>query len=161
MSHVDGPSYFPVVANLSLGSHTVMNLRRYRPHAEDSLIEPPVRLLLEPRSLLLLSSHACVQHTPQRSYHIELTLRRSYSSWMHGIDEVTEDTIDSSLSNLHLTSFAPAAEQPVLGFSLCRGTRVSLTIRHVPKARPLLLPLLTPLLLDLWFPSLIVLSVRF
>ena len=138
MSHVDGPSYFPVVANLSLGSHTVMNLRRCRSHAEDSLTEAPVRLLLQPRSLLLLSSHACVQRTPQPSLllHAAYALCRSYSSWMHGIDEVSEDTIDSSLSNLHLTSFAPAAEQPVSGFSLSRGTRVSLTIRHVPKAPP-------------------------
>jgi hypothetical protein len=59
MSHVDGPVYFPVVANLSLGSHTIMNLTRLKRDPEDSLVEPPIRLLLEPRSLLLLSSHAC------------------------------------------------------------------------------------------------------
>lgn len=57
LSHVDGPVYFPVVANLSLGSHTIMNLtlKRAPEHAHDG---SPVRLLLEPRSLLLLSSDA-------------------------------------------------------------------------------------------------------
>jgi hypothetical protein len=70
MSHVDGPVYFPVVANLSLGSHTIMNLTRLKRDPEDSLVEPPIRLLLEPRSLLLLSSHACVIST----LHISLVL---------------------------------------------------------------------------------------
>ncbi len=61
MSHVDGAVYFPCVANLSLGSHTIMNLTPYRHPDDDSQHEPAVRLLLQPRSLLLLSSHACVQ----------------------------------------------------------------------------------------------------
>ena len=61
MSHHDGPVYFPVVANLSLGSHTIMNLTRIKRDPADSLVEPPIRLLLEPRSLLLLSSQACVK----------------------------------------------------------------------------------------------------
>ena len=54
---------------------------------------------------------------------------------MHGIDEVAQDTVDSSVANLHLTSL-PAADQaspPAAAFSLARGTRVSLTIRYVPK----------------------------
>ncbi len=63
MSHVDGPVYFPCVANLSLGSHTVMNLTPYRHPDDHSQHEPAVRLLLQPRSLLLLSSDACVQTT--------------------------------------------------------------------------------------------------
>ena len=62
MSHHDGPVYFPVVANLSLGSHTIMNLTRIKRDPADSLVEPPIRLLLEPRSLLLLSSQACVKY---------------------------------------------------------------------------------------------------
>jgi alkylated DNA repair protein alkB family protein 6 len=57
MSHVDGPVYFPVVANLSLGSHTIMNLT-LKPDPELANHASPIRLLLEPRSLLLLSSHA-------------------------------------------------------------------------------------------------------
>jgi alkylated DNA repair dioxygenase AlkB len=61
MSHVDGPVYFPVVANLSLGAHTIMNLRRCRRDSETHDSESPIRLLLEPRSLLLLSSHALVK----------------------------------------------------------------------------------------------------
>jgi hypothetical protein len=61
MSHVDGPMYFPVVANLSLGSHTIMNLQKRRFVCDVLPAEAPVRLLLEPRSLLLLSSHAYVK----------------------------------------------------------------------------------------------------
>ena len=61
MSHVDGPMYFPVVANLTLGSHTIMNLHKCRRDGEDAPADAPVRLLLEPRSLLLLSSHAWVK----------------------------------------------------------------------------------------------------
>ena len=61
MRHVDGPVYFPVVGNLSLGSHTIMNLTKCRSDHHVSHSDPPVRLLLEPRSLLLLSSHAWVK----------------------------------------------------------------------------------------------------
>jgi hypothetical protein len=89
-----------------------------------------------PQLVAALLARVRAAHAPTLLLHSAYALCRSYSSWMHGIDEVSEDTIDSSLSNLHLTSFASAAEQPVLGFSLSRGTRVSLTIRHVPKAPP-------------------------
>jgi hypothetical protein len=56
---------------------------------------------------------------------------------MHGIDELTEDTIDSSVANIHLTSFADVEQPapPVAGTVRKRTTRVSLTIRYVPKAR--------------------------
>jgi hypothetical protein len=55
---------------------------------------------------------------------------------MHGIDELTEDTIDSSVVNRHLTA-VPGADPaaPPEAFSLARATRVSLTIRYVPRVR--------------------------
>jgi hypothetical protein len=77
--------------------------------------------------------------------------RCRYLNWMHGIEELTEDTIDSSVANLHLTGVR-GAEQPSspVAFSLPRVTRVSLTMRYVPKVLPcppahriLLIPLLT------------------
>jgi len=64
-------------------------------------------LLLEPRSLLLLTDDL-------------------YKNYLHGIDTVTNDTIDSSVQNIHLC-------KAKLGETLTRSTRVSLTIRYVPK----------------------------
>jgi hypothetical protein len=54
---------------------------------------------------------------------------------MHGIEELTEDAVDSSVANIHLTSFSGAdqASPPACAVVLARSTRVSLTIRYVPK----------------------------
>lgn len=64
---------------------------------------------------------------------------------MHGIEELTEDTIDSSVANLHLTNVC-GAEQPSspAAFSLPRATRVSLTMRYVPKVRPTMIAYKAP-----------------
>jgi alkylated DNA repair protein alkB family protein 6 len=136
MSHVDGPMYFPAVANLSLGSHTIMNLQECRVDCDVSPPQAPIRLLLEPRSLLLLSSHAYVLN-----YALAFLFMSSdtscdrYVNWMHGIEELTEDAVDSSVANIHLTSFSGAdqASPPTCAIVLARSTRVSLTIRYVPK----------------------------
>ena len=135
MSHVDGPMYFPVVANLSLGSHTIMNLAMCRRDDEVSTSEPPVRLLLEPRSLLLLSSQAYVKHSPSFDSFAAHSCCGRYLSCMHGIEELTQDIIDSSVANIRLTSAAAAHLQqtPSPPLTLTRTTRVSLTIRYVPK----------------------------
>ena len=52
-----------------------------------------------------------------------------YSSLLHGIQEVKEDKMDSSIVNLT----EEEKEQGVM----VRDTRVSLTIRHVPKTSKL------------------------
>jgi len=52
-----------------------------------------------------------------------------YSSFLHGIQEVKEDQLDSSIVNLT----EEEKEQRVMA----RNTRVSLTIRHVPKTSKL------------------------
>lgn len=64
-------------------------------------------LLLKPRSLLVLREDMYRHH-------------------LHGIRFLTEDTVTERVANL-------AASGSELGDTLCRGTRVSLTIRRVPK----------------------------
>lgn len=49
-----------------------------------------------------------------------------YSIYLHGIAQRTSDCIDKTVVNADLTS-------SVIGSTLDRTTRVSLTIRHVPK----------------------------
>ncbi|KAJ1372714.1 hypothetical protein KIN20_034940 [Parelaphostrongylus tenuis] len=60
-------------------------------------------MLLEPRSLFLMTDEA-------------------YVNMLHGIKEVTEDYVDDRVFN----------GQKHYGETLIRGTRISVTIRHVP-----------------------------
>lgn len=98
--HTDGPLYTPVVANITLGSHAVLEISR----REDR--HPEGKILLKPRSLLITKDEA-------------------YTDFLHGIEEIEEDIVDSSVVGAE--SFG---DQPKC---LVRGTRVSLTIRHVPR----------------------------
>ncbi|XP_037070645.1 LOW QUALITY PROTEIN: alpha-ketoglutarate-dependent dioxygenase alkB homolog 6-like [Pollicipes pollicipes] len=132
MPHTDGPLFTPVITTVSLGSHALLDLYRPRRDAQESsqggglLEDSPQKaglqeeeeeecedgrpvllgsLLLEPRSLLVVRQDA-------------------YHSVLHGIEPVREDTITPTVYN--------AAGRPT-GQRLVRSTRVSLTIRHVPK----------------------------
>ncbi|XP_054855406.1 alpha-ketoglutarate-dependent dioxygenase alkB homolog 6 [Eublepharis macularius] len=118
MPHEDGPLYFPTVTTINLGSHTLLDF--YHPvsrgqQTEDREEPTPqseeerhfLSLLLKPRSLLVLQEDM-------------------YIRYLHGIRSVTEDTITEKVANVGMCSSE-------LGDTLCRGTRVSLTIRHVPK----------------------------
>lgn len=64
-------------------------------------------LLLEPRSLLILQEDM-------------------YTSYLHGISPVKQDTVSRDMFNYEQCTAK-------LGDVLTRGTRISLTIRHVPK----------------------------
>ncbi|XP_029830053.3 alpha-ketoglutarate-dependent dioxygenase alkB homolog 6 isoform X2 [Ixodes scapularis] len=115
--HEDGPLYHPVVTNITLNSHTVLDF--YRPRKvdksgqesdEDKDCEkhvPVGSLLLQPRSLLV-------------------TRGAMYTDHLHGIEARTKDAIDDGIVNLSASGVARGA-------ILERGTRVSLTIRVVPK----------------------------
>lgn len=71
-------------------------------------------LMLEPRSLLILQEDC-------------------YHNLLHGIDEKSSDVVSKDMINVDRCS---AAE---LNNELTRGTRISLTIRHVPKTtKPIL-----------------------
>uniref|UniRef100_A0A3Q3ETZ6 AlkB homolog 6 n=1 Tax=Kryptolebias marmoratus TaxID=37003 RepID=A0A3Q3ETZ6_KRYMA len=112
MPHEDGPLYHPTVSTISLGSHALLDF--YRPVGSQEGAAPQTEenrfvfsLLLRPRSLLLLQDE-------------------TYLRLLHGIRGRGQDPLTDQVVNL------PAARaQP--GETLTRGTRVSLTIRHVPK----------------------------
>ncbi|ORY27786.1 hypothetical protein BCR39DRAFT_220208 [Naematelia encephala] len=139
--HEDGPAFQPLVATLSLGSHTVLDLHHYlsasspsppmtASEAQADQVErlsgrpiaaiPLAHLLVMPRSLLILSS----------------TL---YTSHLHGISERFEDIVSAAPGHEGVV----AANADLLGdagiadslrnnkvWRQARGTRTSLTFRH-------------------------------
>lgn len=112
MPHLDGDLFYPTIATISAGSHTILKFLEPAGGGEDYIGKvgrSPGSLLLEPRSLLLLQN----------------TL---YTHYLHCIEELTEDILDDSIVNLNLCSNKNAK-----GSIISRGTRVSFTIRHVPK----------------------------
>lgn len=82
--HEDGPAYFPVVATISLGSHTVFHYYKYKSDVNSDIpvegggravnSSPALSILLEPRSVVI-------------------TMSSFYSSCLHGIQEIAEDVI--------------------------------------------------------------------
>ncbi|KAM9224767.1 alpha-ketoglutarate-dependent dioxygenase alkB homolog 6 isoform 2-T4 [Dugong dugon] len=115
--HEDGPLYYPTISTISLGSHTMLDL--YEPWQPDNdgapeQPRPPPRpttsLLLEPRSLLVLRGTA-------------------YTRLLHGIAATRVDALDATSLPPNATA-CPSARP---GARLARGTRVSLTIRRVPR----------------------------
>uniref|UniRef100_A0A667ZZL8 AlkB homolog 6 n=1 Tax=Myripristis murdjan TaxID=586833 RepID=A0A667ZZL8_9TELE len=112
MPHEDGPLYHPTVTTISLGSHTLLDF--YRPISSQGAAGPQTEesryllsLLLKPRSLLILQDEM-------------------YQHLLHGIQPCSQDTLTDRVVNLSSAGALP-------GETLPRGTRVSLTIRHVPK----------------------------
>jgi len=104
MPHLDGSLFFPTISTISCGSHTILHFYK-SPKIHDKVYS----LFLERRSLLILQENM-------------------YNDYMHGIDEVKDDIIDDSISNLNLCE-----SQIKIGTSLLRNKRISLTIRNVPK----------------------------
>ncbi|KAM4608538.1 alpha-ketoglutarate-dependent dioxygenase alkB homolog 6 [Polymixia lowei] len=112
MPHEDGPLYHPTVTTISLGSHTLLdfytpvsNLGMEAPQTEESRYL--FSLLVRPRSLLILQDDM-------------------YQTLLHGIQAQDQDTLTDRVLNLPAAGSLP-------GETLTRSTRVSLTIRHVPK----------------------------
>lgn len=114
MAHTDGPLFHPVISTISLGSYTILEFHKIdsdlREDPSDSLAtNSAFKLLLEPCSLLILRQEL-------------------YNKYLHGISEIEEDEIGSDICNL-----SQCANKYQSGRTLKRGTRISLTIRHVPK----------------------------
>ncbi|CAG0889766.1 unnamed protein product, partial [Darwinula stevensoni] len=111
MAHLDGPTFWPVVATLNLGSHTMLDFYHPIPDASTTQVEDRYlgSLLLESRSLSVLCHDF-------------------YSKYLHGIKETISDPVkgENVIWNLSRT-------QALEGECLQRRTRISLTIRHVPK----------------------------
>ncbi|RNA07706.1 alpha-ketoglutarate-dependent dioxygenase alkB -like protein [Brachionus plicatilis] len=115
MPHSDGPLYFPTVSTISLGSHTFLDF--YKPieednHEFDSSLENryAFSLLLEPRSLVVLQDEM-------------------YTVLMHGIKEIDRDLVEEK----KIFNFKKLGNLYSESEFLSRKTRISLTIRHVPK----------------------------
>nr|XP_055055676.1 alpha-ketoglutarate-dependent dioxygenase alkB homolog 6 isoform X1 [Misgurnus anguillicaudatus]XP_055055677.1 alpha-ketoglutarate-dependent dioxygenase alkB homolog 6 isoform X1 [Misgurnus anguillicaudatus] len=112
MAHEDGPLYHPTVTTITLGSHTLLDF--YRPVCQNQSEIPQTEesrymlsLLVQRRSLLILQDDM-------------------YKHYLHGIRGVYEDILSE-----HVVNLSSAGTQ--VGDTLPRSTRVSLTIRHVPK----------------------------
>jgi len=143
--HEDGPSYHPVVATVSLGSHAIFHYYNYK--SEDALATsesanqssdtgrivnpiPILSVLLEPRSVIITTSSL-------------------YTSHLHGIQELHEDIIaptsvgdgqiplvvglDVPIANWHMLTGEKEKRIMQDGDTLRRGTRYSLTCRDVEK----------------------------
>ncbi|CAK8532498.1 unnamed protein product [Lathyrus sativus] len=147
MPHQDGPSYFPVVAILSLGSPVVMD---FTPHTRlklDSQVinkesdgetieivkdkwlddHRPFSVILMPRSLLIFKDNA-------------------YSDYLHGIKDCEVHGYDGAVneaealkdSKSHRHLFGSEDKEETIGKDECKNisrtsNRVSLTCRLVPK----------------------------
>lgn len=115
MPHTDGPLFHPVISTISLGSHTVINFYEKldidEVDSEDIFSgkiehrKKVLSVLLEPRSLLVVKDDL-------------------YRKYLHSIDELHCDEITELIVN-------PGSYS--MGEVLQRKTRISLTIRHVPK----------------------------
>jgi alkylated DNA repair protein alkB family protein 6 len=111
--HLDGNLFYPTIATISLGSHTVLNF--YEPISDEQKLETTCpsleerlkfKLYLAPRSLILIKD-------------------QMFNHFLHGIEEVkSDDKTGLIFPHNH------AGNQ-----QLDRETRVSLTIRHVPKTK--------------------------
>ena len=119
MAHKDGPAYQPLVAILSLSSHTVMHFYHQPPPSTVCVGEehgqPLLTLLLEPRSLLLFTDELYTSH-----YHCihgqseDILTPRDIHNWQQLSSRQQWDEQSGSCDRpLHLT----------------RSTRLSLTIR--------------------------------
>ena len=115
MPHEDGSAYFPVVATVSLGGSTVLDVTSKRSPSDCVDTQPKRwRILQEPRSLLLTTGLA-------------------YSDTLHGIADVDEDTgLDAeTVTNWMLLGDSQAFARR--GGCNKRTSRISLTYRDVLK----------------------------
>ena len=106
MPHVDGPLFTPLITTLNVGSSCLLDF--YTRSCDSATLQPHFSLLLEEGSLLVQTGEV-------------------YERYLHGIEEVKEDHITQSVANLHLCKGVN------VGDVISRTTRVSLTIRNVPK----------------------------
>ncbi|KFD65464.1 hypothetical protein M514_03858 [Trichuris suis] len=105
MLHTDGLAYYPMVINVTLGSHAVLDLFK-QTDGKNCCIGS---LLLEPCSLFVMKDELYTDH-------------------LHGIENRCTDTVDEKVKNKALCS-----EQYSHGCVLERGKRISLTIRNIPR----------------------------
>ncbi|KAF9216439.1 Alpha-ketoglutarate-dependent dioxygenase alkB 6 [Podila verticillata] len=125
LPHKDGPAYLPTVATISLSSHCILEFYKCPTGSDEPGMdklsnsrsqEPEFSILVQPRSLLVLKSDV-------------------YKSYMHGIREITVDTLAES-NILNLVEAMPGMDlSEARAKQLDRGTRISLTFRIVEKTK--------------------------
>lgn len=111
MPHVDGDLFYPTITTITCGSHTVLNFRENvdMDNMDEMKAPSTFSLLVERRSLLVVQ-------------------KDMYENFLHSIDEAYADSVTSDIANLNFCS-----RVYVPGDVIERQTRISLTIRHVPK----------------------------
>lgn len=121
MPHSDGPLFHPIISTISCGSHTILELQKMPPEGETEEKSSSssnrefssAQILVERRSLLMIKDDA-------------------YDKYLHSISERKEDLLVPSISNIEMCENVNEKNR-----ILKRETRISLTIRHVPKTSKL------------------------
>ena len=118
--HEDGDAYFPVVCTVSLGAHTVLDVRRKgkgeppRSHQAAAAAGGGWRILQEPRSLLI-------------------TTGEMYTDCLHGIAGVE---VDERLNAEEIVNWGLLGDKGEYAEGWKRrGTRISLTYRDVVRVK--------------------------
>ncbi|KAJ3332765.1 hypothetical protein HDU76_013177 [Blyttiomyces sp. JEL0837] len=115
MPHEDGPAYEHAIATISLGQHCVLNFykRKEGDESREGGMKPDFSLLVEPRSLLILTKDL-------------------YENYLHGIDEVLEDVVGpANIANWGVLNMKATNVEPTV--MKRERARVSLTFRTVEK----------------------------
>ncbi|KAJ3973598.1 hypothetical protein EV361DRAFT_898989 [Lentinula raphanica] len=146
MPHQDGPAYYPVVATLSLGSHTAFHYYKHRtgntshgatdlvssgPENEQRVIDstPMMSVLLEPRSVIITSGSMYTSHL----HGIENESTDRFTAGSDDINPPKFAALNVAVANWKLLSGKDIKEAVINGGYLERGTRYSLTCRDVEK----------------------------
>ncbi|KAK9880246.1 hypothetical protein WA026_010122 [Henosepilachna vigintioctopunctata] len=104
MPHTDGPLFYPTITTISCGSHTLLRFLE-----NDSERKKICDILVERCSLLVIQGDM-------------------YSKYLHSIEGTSCDILSKDCVNIRNTS-----NKYDIGQSLKRDTRISITIRNVPK----------------------------
>ena len=117
--HEDGPAYYPIVATVSLGSQTVLDIYPKPPKSSPLPAVPSWRILQEPQSLLV-------------------TTGPLYQDTLHGIagvevDEALGPCKGEGRGIVNWDMLRPGTREMIEANegTLARGTRVSVTLRDV------------------------------
>ncbi|KAL4401032.1 hypothetical protein ACI68E_002356 [Malassezia pachydermatis] len=111
LPHTDGPAYDPVVATISLGGHTVLDIYEHTPD-KPTPAQPSFVIVQEPRSLLI-------------------TYGEAYTRFKHGIAERVHDTPEDRVHVLNASHLSGVYADPQATWT--RERRVSLTFRDVAR----------------------------
>lgn len=103
MPHTDGPLFHPIITTITCGSHTVLEFLE-----NNEKRQKICRILLEPRSLVIIKDDL-------------------YCKYLHSIHDIKADSVFDCLNLMQCDKKYHTNE------IISRKTRISLTIRNVPK----------------------------